>query len=192
MRTIDRIYMAPRKMWTLYSTKFVHLCSFYLVCAFLIFPVSMLVSAANISGDWNLARSETPNKPITQMRIEQYGSEIRVFGSGWSGIGNFDGRTGYYDWRFPSGDAGRTTFYYDGQSLMGSVRGKTQSTNWNFTAFPVARSLPFEDKTRIDEPAQTPPLHDYDDWPKPAPMHDMPGPAPACSGVLGQDDPSCQ
>lgn len=67
------------------------------------------------------------------MKIQQSGNKIKVIGIGqdWSGEGVFDGSEGYYDWKFKSGNEGRTTIYIDSDgNLFGDVKG--QITPWTY------------------------------------------------------------
>jgi hypothetical protein len=64
-----------------------------------------------ISGSWVVRREGQPfSNPDSTMIIDVWGQKIVVRGAGWSGRGSFDGVSGRYDWSFPDGRTGVTTF----------------------------------------------------------------------------------
>ncbi len=107
----------------------------------------------SISGHWDLRRAGQPNsQPVAGMELEDSSLGLTARGTGWSGRGGFDGKSGYYDWRFSNGTSGRTTFTLEGQNtLNGTVQTNggaghgDPKYNWNFTA------------ARYQPPAPTPP-----------------------------------
>jgi len=76
-----------------------------------------------------------PNMLVGNMEIESQGPYIIVRGIGqnWTGQGQMNGGTGFYDWRFANGASGRTdlTVNPDG-SLQGHVVGS--GLNWRYEA----------------------------------------------------------
>jgi hypothetical protein len=85
-------------------------------------------SYRSIEGSYVLSWWGDPGKtPITRMVITaREGNRFSVRGSGqaWSGEGRVDGKEGYYNWVFATGEKGKTTFTInpDG-TLKGEVRG---------------------------------------------------------------------
>ncbi len=57
----------------------------------------------------------------------------------WSGAGTFSNDTGFYDWQFTSGDAGRTHLQLGKDGLLhGQVRGNDNGIDWDYIAVPKA------------------------------------------------------
>jgi hypothetical protein len=85
-------------------------------------------SYQSIEGAYVLSRLGDPARtPVTRMVIaarEGNGFSVRGSGQAWSGEGRVDGKEGYYNWVFATGEKGKTTFTInpDG-TLKGEVRG---------------------------------------------------------------------
>jgi hypothetical protein len=73
----------------------------------------------------------------------QSGNSFSIRGSGWSGTGQINGNSGFYDWRFTNGKSGRTTFTVrsDG-TIDGHVEGPAgdKGLNWAYVARPTAHA----------------------------------------------------
>jgi uncharacterized caspase-like protein len=78
-----------------------------------------------ISGKWVLRKEgQHGGGVIGAFTIRASGEKIAAHGDGWSGQGAFNGRKGFYDWRFTDGKTGRTTIWIDdAEQLHGRVRG---------------------------------------------------------------------
>jgi hypothetical protein len=85
-------------------------------------------SYQSIAGAYVLSGWGDPGgTPVTRMVItarDGNGFWVRGSGQAWSGEGRVDGRRGYYNWVFATGEKGKTTFTInpDG-TLQGKVRG---------------------------------------------------------------------
>jgi hypothetical protein len=105
-----------------------------------------VLSRKLIEGTYVLSRWGDPGAtPITRMvitvrkgtgfsvRREGTGFSVRGLDQAWSGEGRADGKGGYYDWVFVTGQTGNTTFTInpDG-TLKGEVRGGIAS--WTYLA----------------------------------------------------------
>jgi hypothetical protein len=67
------------------------------------------------------------------VRIELRGTNLVAYGDSWKGEGSFDGRRGFYDWKFNDGKIGRTDFYIIKNGMLyGMVRGS--GINWDYQA----------------------------------------------------------
>lgn len=110
--------------------------------ALTLFCASQNCFSQNIEGNYDLYRSEDASKVVATMIIhDQSGNQFLVTGIGWSGKGQMNGNTGYYDWTFsdgPSaGKSGRTTLALrDDGSLEGHVIGPPgdNGLNWTYIA----------------------------------------------------------
>ncbi len=89
---------------------------------------------AGITGVWLLRREgRRHSTPTSWMRLEQARLRLLSSGDGWTGEGEFDGESGYYNWSFADGRTGRTTIRLGENGILyGEVRGS--GLDWNFEA----------------------------------------------------------
>lgn len=95
----------------------------------------MAGAVSQLTGTWWLWQDNQMRvgPPITSIKLTIRGTILTVAGDGFSGQGTFDGKTGYYDWQFGDGRAGRTTLSLDADGVLhGQVRGS--SIAWDFQA----------------------------------------------------------
>lgn len=98
---------------------------------------------SDVTGVYDL-RSEgfTDGPVVARMSVtHQKGTEFRIgvadptgsAATDWSGFGVLEGKGGYYDWTFPDGKKGRTTFTRDTDGTWhGAVRGA--GIDWDYMA----------------------------------------------------------
>jgi hypothetical protein len=90
-----------------------------------------------VEGLYDVYRIGQPNIHAGILAIRTHGSSITVLGIGqdWTGQGQINGASGFYNWRFSNGASGRTdlTVNADG-SLQGHVLGA--GLNWWYVARP--------------------------------------------------------
>src|SRR5262245_58122768 len=87
----------------------------------------------DLTGVYSLAHKGSPDAGIVQLKIwNQKGKTFSIGidivtgnrGVDWEGRGVIEGERGYYDWTFPDGKSGRTTFLVDKNGhIHGEVRG---------------------------------------------------------------------
>jgi hypothetical protein len=85
-----------------------------------------LAQTTSFYGAYDVFPMGSTGSPTTRFLIRPSNPGFFISGMGqpWTGQGQFNGRSGFYDWKFPDGRAGRTDFtvYPDG-SLQGHLVG---------------------------------------------------------------------
>jgi uncharacterized protein (UPF0333 family) len=93
-----------------------------------------MFGGAILEGQWNLHYPGVPSGVpgnLGWLEFEVDGTDLKVHGHDWKGNVTFDGKQGYYNWKFVDGKSGRTNIYLNSSGILfGRVRGS--GIDWTY------------------------------------------------------------